>query len=94
MTAIEVLTALRKHPDNRYPTMSAMVKDLERAMGVRHGEPRGVALTVLGFLLLSSLIPVEGTSAEPLPSVAQIPGRGPAAYCQPGPVSKGPIRNQ
>ena len=42
-----VLTAVRKHPDNRYPTMSAMVKDIERAMGVRHGEPRGVALTVL-----------------------------------------------
>jgi serine/threonine protein kinase len=37
-----VQTALRKSPEHRYPTMTDMLKDLERAMGMRQGGPRGV----------------------------------------------------
>jgi serine/threonine protein kinase len=37
-----VLTAVRKHPDNRYPTMKALLEDIER---VSNGQPaRGVEL--------------------------------------------------
>jgi hypothetical protein len=37
-----IVTALRKRPDNRYSTMTDMLKDIERAMGLREGDPRGV----------------------------------------------------
>ncbi len=32
-----ILTALRKRPENRYPTMAAMAEDLERILGQRGG---------------------------------------------------------
>jgi serine/threonine-protein kinase len=41
-----VVTALRKDPDNRYPTMHAMVHDIERALDMRERPVRGVELTV------------------------------------------------
>ncbi len=37
-----VQTALRKDPAHRYPTMSAMFKDIERALQMRAGSPLGV----------------------------------------------------
>jgi len=37
-----VQTALRKEPGNRYPTMNAMFKDIERALNMRAGSPIGV----------------------------------------------------
>lgn len=37
-----ILTAVRKHPDNRYPTMQAMLDDLERVSQGR--PPKGVAM--------------------------------------------------
>ncbi|MEZ4446659.1 MAG: serine/threonine-protein kinase [Polyangiaceae bacterium] len=39
-----VATALRKHPDNRYPDMTAMRDDLERALCMRSGVPQGSPL--------------------------------------------------
>jgi serine/threonine-protein kinase len=39
-----VATALRKDPERRYPTMVDMLKDIERGLGLRQGEPRGVPL--------------------------------------------------
>jgi eukaryotic-like serine/threonine-protein kinase len=39
-----VVTALRKDPESRYPTMHAMVHDIERALGMRGGPVRGVEL--------------------------------------------------
>jgi serine/threonine-protein kinase len=33
-----ILTATRKRPENRYPTMRAMLEDLERILGVRDGD--------------------------------------------------------
>jgi serine/threonine protein kinase len=41
-----VQTALRKDPACRYPTMNAMFKDIERALGLRNGPPKGVAATL------------------------------------------------
>lgn len=35
-----ILTALRKRPENRYPTMTALLEDLERVLGERAGELR------------------------------------------------------
>lgn len=37
-----ILTAVRKHPDNRYPNMREMLEDIERVIGGR--PPRGVPL--------------------------------------------------
>jgi serine/threonine-protein kinase len=37
-----ILTAVRKHPDNRYPDMQAMLEDIERV--IRGQVPRGVPL--------------------------------------------------
>jgi serine/threonine-protein kinase len=39
-----ILTALRKRPENRYPSMSALFEDLERILGQREGgvSPRPV----------------------------------------------------
>jgi eukaryotic-like serine/threonine-protein kinase len=36
-----ILTALRKHPDNRYPSMDALIEDLERIQGKRAGALTG-----------------------------------------------------
>jgi len=33
-----ILAAMRKNPDNRYPTMDALIEDLERISGQRSGE--------------------------------------------------------
>jgi serine/threonine-protein kinase len=33
-----ILTTLRKHPDNRYPSMEVLVEDIERILGQRGGE--------------------------------------------------------
>ncbi|MFT3776273.1 MAG: serine/threonine-protein kinase [Minicystis sp.] len=35
-----IMTALRKRPENRYPTMAALAEDLERILGERPGEVR------------------------------------------------------
>jgi len=40
-----VATALRKVPANRYATMTDMLKDIERALGLRQGAPRGAPLS-------------------------------------------------
>jgi serine/threonine-protein kinase len=40
-----VVTAFRKDPSERYPTMHAVVHDIERALGMREGPVRGVELT-------------------------------------------------
>jgi serine/threonine-protein kinase len=37
-----ILTAVRKNPDNRYPSMEAMLEDIDRVLGGR--PPRGVPL--------------------------------------------------
>ena len=39
-----ILTAIRKWPGNRYPTMDALLEDLERIVGVRPGDPVGAPL--------------------------------------------------
>jgi hypothetical protein len=39
-----ILTAMRKHPDNRYRSMGAVLVDLDRILGLAPGEPEGVPL--------------------------------------------------
>jgi eukaryotic-like serine/threonine-protein kinase len=39
-----VLTAMRKHPDNRYPSMGALLSDLDRLVGLRDGPIVGAAM--------------------------------------------------
>ena len=39
-----ILSAIRKRPENRYPTMEAMLADLERAAHLREGGPHGQKL--------------------------------------------------
>lgn len=39
-----ILRATRKNPENRYPSMSALLSDLERILGLRAGEPEEVLL--------------------------------------------------
>lgn len=41
-----VMTALRKRPENRYPTMAALAEDLDRIMGRREGQVVGAPITV------------------------------------------------
>ncbi len=41
-----VTRATRKHPDNRYPNMRAMLSDLDVAMGLCRGEPSNTDLVV------------------------------------------------
>jgi len=41
---VVILTALRKRPDNRYPSMAALLEDLERILGQREGELRPLPL--------------------------------------------------
>ncbi len=36
-----VLAAMRKQPENRYPSMAEFLEDLERALGLRGGDPLG-----------------------------------------------------
>jgi serine/threonine-protein kinase len=39
-----ILTAMRKHPDNRYQSMDALLSDLDRILGRTSGEPEGAPL--------------------------------------------------
>lgn len=41
-----IAAATRKHPDNRYPSMTAFLEDLERLLGERPGEIVGAAAVV------------------------------------------------
>jgi serine/threonine protein kinase len=41
-----IVTAMRKAPENRYPTMDAMRDDLEKLVGLRGGDVLGVPLTI------------------------------------------------
>jgi serine/threonine-protein kinase len=40
-----VVSATRKHPDNRYASMEAMREDLDRLLGVTSGDPIGAKVT-------------------------------------------------
>jgi serine/threonine-protein kinase len=46
-TELVLMTALRKHPANRYQTMQAMLEDLERLVGMRNGDPEGAPAAVV-----------------------------------------------
>lgn len=73
-----VLSALRKHPENRYRDMDALIQDIDRALAGRNDEVRGAELrhrpdgytpvTPLGERALERLRDLQSRPSHPPPS--------------------------